>query len=150
MNEIHGLHLASSVISGVARSNHHEPGAFATVLDAIERRIQEIQGAPLPPHQPPCPEGFHWIGQGFDTCEGCGLPAWEHNGRAVLAAGQKLFQAPPPWQLDPWAPGDREKIAARWLPRLLERNRRIPPAANRCDPGRDRHVEPHRACVPQP
>ena len=56
----------------------------------------------------PCPDGFRWIGQPFWSCDGCGLPAWDHVG---------MNQADgPAWsgRLTPWKPGEAAAIRVRW------------------------------------
>lgn len=71
---------------------------------------------PVPPAVP-CPEGFHWIGQSFASCDMCGLPAWEHAGRAALTVPDSPF-GDGEWVLEPWVPGEAERIRAKWDPEL--------------------------------
>lgn len=42
------------------------------------------------PEQEPC-RGFRWIGQSFKSCDGCGRPAWEHEGELRLRDGSSPF-----------------------------------------------------------
>jgi hypothetical protein len=39
---------------------------------------------------PSC-RGFRWIGQSFATCDGCGKPAWEHDGMLRLREGATVL-----------------------------------------------------------
>ena len=64
----------------------------------------------------PCPEGFHWIGQPFTTCDKCALPAWEHEGMAAPARDNPYDVGG--WVLRPWNPGEREACRAKWAPTI--------------------------------
>ncbi len=63
----------------------------------------------------PCPEGFHWIGQPFTSCDQCGLPAWDHDGMADFVPTSPVDMAAKPI-LRPWKPGEREAVRAKWQP----------------------------------
>lgn len=67
--------------------------------------------SPEPAPRTPCPEGFHWIGQSFACCDGCGLPAWDHEGIATPDRDSPVAHG---WKLKPWAPGEREACRAKW------------------------------------
>ena len=115
---------------------------LATILDGTYD-----PRADLPPAEPaappePCPEGFHWIGQALAFCDKCGLPGWEHAGTAEPS----LFDSGA-WVLRPLAVGEREAVAHKWEPSLLDRGANEPAPADRCDPVRQRHVNPHRGCT---
>lgn len=99
---------ARADVLAVARTGRH--------LDLLARWVSrwETQPAPVPEPVTPCPEGFHWIGQSFATCDQCGLPAWEHEGLAGYDSDAALPFFPPSFVLKPWAPGERERIRARW------------------------------------
>lgn len=72
---------------------------------------------PPKPPKVPCPEGFHWIGQSFATCDHCGLPAWEHAGQAVPAPSDRPSGASP-WRLAQWEQGEAERIRQKWEPTM--------------------------------
>lgn len=78
--------------------------------DAIAELEPPLQDLP-----DPCPEGFYWIGQPWNCCEKCGLPAWEHAGMAQPPAGAGLVYDGP-MVLQPWRPGYVELLKARWAP----------------------------------
>ena len=63
-----------------------------------------------------CAEGFHWIGQSFASCENCGKPAWEHAGMHALGDPAANPFAEGGWRLEPWQPGEAERIKAKWDP----------------------------------
>lgn len=69
------------------------------------------QEAPAEPNPPAC-EGFVWIGQPFTTCDRCGRPAWEHAALEVAPPGAGPFDHAR--ELRPWAPGETDKIRAKW------------------------------------
>jgi len=87
------------------------------VLDAGWRRqTTEQPPASEPRSKLPCPEGFHWIGKRWDTCDNCwdtcdncGLPAIDHAGLAIPADGNPFSDAR--WVLDPWRPGEVGYVA---------------------------------------
>lgn len=54
----------------------------------------------------PCPEGFHWIRQSWDSCGSCGLPAKAYAGLAVPKSRKELPFGKVEWKVDPWKPGD--------------------------------------------
>ena len=60
-----------------------------------------------------CP-GFRWIGQSFASCDGCGKPAWEHEGEMRLREGAGPFGGDGDWELRPWGPGEAEAIKRKW------------------------------------
>jgi hypothetical protein len=64
----------------------------------------------LAPARVACPEGFHWIGQPWASCDECGLPAWEHAGMATANLESPFDDSP--LTLQPWKPGEAERIAA--------------------------------------
>lgn len=66
--------------------------------------------------EPPDPEcrGFKWIGQSFASCDGCGKPAWEHEGIARIKQGGGPFGGPDWWYTDPFKPGEADRIRERW------------------------------------
>lgn len=68
---------------------------------------------PAPKAAEPCP-GFQWIGQPFTSCDGCGKPAWEHEGELRLRPGSALLAAGDCWELRPWRPGEAEAIRRKW------------------------------------
>lgn len=66
------------------------------------------------PEPEPC-KGFRWIGQSWATCDGCGRPAWEHDGMSVLAEGFSPFgTSEMAWEVRPWEPGQAEAIRRNW------------------------------------
>jgi hypothetical protein len=71
--------------------------------------------AKVPSVTPGCP-GFQWIGQSFATCDGCGRPAWEHEGEMRLREGAKLTGSEDDWELRPWKPGEADAIKRKWGP----------------------------------
>lgn len=44
--------------------------------------------------------GFKYIGQPWASCDGCGRPAWEHEGVECLAEGEGPFGGR--WEIRPW------------------------------------------------
>lgn len=61
--------------------------------------------------------GFQWIGQSFATCDGCGRPAWEHEGELRLRAGATIaspVSSEHNWEMRPWGPGVAEAIKRKW------------------------------------
>jgi hypothetical protein len=65
----------------------------------------------------PAPEcrGFRWIGQPFTSCDGCGRPAWEHEGVMRLHDGAAITGVDSDvWELRPWAPGEAEAVERKW------------------------------------
>jgi hypothetical protein len=86
--------------------------AIGLFVDETEERSTQ------PSPEVPCPEGYHWIGQSFRYCDKCGLPAWEHAGRAALpekVSTDYLFgDSDPAWVLKPWKPGEREACFRKW------------------------------------
>lgn len=147
----HLLDLTNSL----AQAEHIEPYVAAKMIDAIERQIAN-RATPLA-HPGPCQEGFHWIGQTFDVCENCALPAWEHDGIATLEPGHSFADSPfgaHEWTLRQWQPGEREAIAEKWAATLLDRRRRARHNGDvdrrLCDPAVNWHVTPHRGCVFHP
>jgi hypothetical protein len=81
-------------------------GLAALLLAAADREIQRrsTEAGSDTSKRLPCPEGFHWIGQRWDSCDGCGLPATEHAGMAMPAGGSPFGGCR--WRLDPWRPGE--------------------------------------------
>lgn len=63
---------------------------------------------------PPCPEGFHFIGQPLSSCDRCGLPAWEHAGIAEPARPLESPFDDVVLALRPWRAGEREAVQRRW------------------------------------
>jgi hypothetical protein len=82
------------------------------------RSLLPLEADPVPEVASDCP-GFKWIGQSFATCDGCGKPAWEHEGEMRLRKGAKLVSAGSEgdWELRPWKPGEAEAIKRKWGPR---------------------------------
>lgn len=84
------------------------------IADAIDA-VRVMNGertcitADIPAPRPPkaC-EGFRWIGQSWASCDGCGRPAREHEGTAVLKEGSGPFGGDMDWEVKPWAPGRRD------------------------------------------
>jgi hypothetical protein len=72
-------------------------------------------GIPVTPIPGPehCP-GFKWIGQPYTTCDGCGKPAWEHEGEMRLRDRDVFPLDPDAWELRPWKPGEAEAIRRKW------------------------------------
>lgn len=76
--------------------------------------------APEPPPVEPCPEGFHWIGQRWSSCDRCGHPAWEHNGMATNPVGDSLaaiWEGDTKMVLRPWSEAEKgalERWRAEW------------------------------------
>lgn len=62
------------------------------------------------PEPPKACEGFRWIGQSWASCDGCGRPAWEHEGMAVLKEGSGPFGTGMDWEVRPWAPGHWDAV----------------------------------------
>lgn len=59
--------------------------------------------------------GFRWIGQSFASCDGCGRPAWEHEGVMRLRDGASLSGIDADiWELRPWEPGEADAIRQKW------------------------------------
>ena len=115
----YGIDL-NAVLAEVHRSNMtKEPGPTGKAVKGKRYEPPNIATAlsfAAPPSNLPCPEGFHWIGQPFTTCDECGLPAWEHEGMADLPLNAGPFNAD--WVLRPWQPGEREACRAKWDPAL--------------------------------
>jgi len=89
-----------------------EPDAGAT------KPAGEGAGTPEAPEAPlraagEC-RGFRWIGQSFASCDGCGKPAWEHDGILQHRAGTPLSLGGDNWELRPWAPGEAEARKRKW------------------------------------
>jgi hypothetical protein len=65
--------------------------------------------AALPNH------GFQWIGQTIASCDGCGRPAWEHEGieRYIFGKGDGPF-SPVATKILPWT-GNMLRRRQRWL-----------------------------------
>jgi hypothetical protein len=86
-------------------------------------RAEGVIGHPqaTEPPRAPC-GGFRWIGQSFAHCDGCGRPAWEHEGEMRLRDGASPFGAglvgepavDDAWELRPWKPGEADAIRAKW------------------------------------
>lgn len=74
----------------------------ATPVLLIRRPIARSVPEPEPA---PCPEGFHWIGQPWSSCDQCGLPADAHAGLATLTDPSSPF-AGGDWVLKPWSEVD--------------------------------------------
>jgi hypothetical protein len=81
----------------------HTVGLFRRDLKPIER-----------PGPTPCPDGFHWIGQTFEHCDRCSLPARDHDGMSTLDKDRSPFDKGNRWVLRPWEPGEREAVRAKW------------------------------------
>lgn len=60
--------------------------------------------------------GFKWIGQSFASCDGCGRPAWEHEGMERHREGAPLTGEPGDYEVVPWEPGEAEAIRRKWDP----------------------------------
>lgn len=70
---------------------------------------------PAEPRPAPACRGFRWIGQSFATCDGCGKPAWEHDGMSRLRESAKLVLGGcGDWEVVPWKPGEAEAIKRKW------------------------------------
>lgn len=64
----------------------------------------------------PC-RWFHWIGQSLACCDECGKPAWEHDGISEPKKGAGPFSgSEDDWTGRPWAPGQADRIRAKWDP----------------------------------
>lgn len=63
----------------------------------------------------PC-RGFRWIGQSFASCDGCGKPAWEHEGLLRLREGAVAIfgGSEDDYEVQPWKPGEAEAIERKW------------------------------------
>ncbi len=79
----------------------------AIVLDGVEPAAVAVEGPPVVA----CLEGFHWIGQGVDACDQCGLPRRAHAGYATLRPGAGPFGTKDDWVLTPWPTADSERTA---------------------------------------
>lgn len=86
------------------------------------RREREREEEPLPEEAPsiqPCPNGFHWIGQSFTSCDKCGLPIWEHAGVAVPQWQPRSPFDYAPLILRPWKSEDEREAwrsaSERWV-----------------------------------
>lgn len=86
---------------------------YAESIGVPVRTVDFAPTAPAP--KTPCPEGFHWLGQPFTSCDKCGLPAWEHAGEARLPEGASPFSLAE-FVLRPWGPGQADRIRAKWDP----------------------------------
>lgn len=76
--------------------------------------LGELLPVEAKPERKPCPEGFHYIGQSFASCDECGLPAWDHEGMAVLAKPMNSPFSEFKPVLRPWGDGERERIKRLW------------------------------------
>ena len=89
----------------------------ARIADAIDA-LKVLNGEPgyitvdAPAPEPePC-LGFRWIGQPWTSCDGCGRPAWEHEGMLFLKEGAGPFGSDEDWEMRPWTPGRWDAIRA--------------------------------------
>lgn len=84
----------------------------------MAREWAEARQAPATTTTPQAADcrGFRWIGQSFASCDGCGRPAWEHDGMRRLREGAKLLfgGGEDDWELIPWKPGEAEAIKRKW------------------------------------
>lgn len=62
----------------------------------------------------PCPDGFVWIGQSFEHCDACGLPAWDHTGWSEPNGEMLSPFDMRPWVLKPFEPGEADAVRAKW------------------------------------
>lgn len=76
------------------------------VIEASPGSSQEAE----PKH--PC-RGFQWVGQSFASCDGCGLPYWEHTHDTRMRDGAGPFDEEP---FDYVPITDAQKVAckAKW------------------------------------
>lgn len=90
--------------------------AWTAYKAAIDRRDDAVVQEPA---VVPCPEGYHYMGQRLTHCSECGLPPWEHAGRATLPKDVMSGSFNPfgtaSWVLDPWKPGEAEALRQRVL-----------------------------------
>ena len=99
-----------------------EPASrIADAIDAVrvmsgERTYVTLRPEPDEPVPEPEPcRGFRWIGQSFAHCDGCGRPAWEHEGMQTLRDGSSPFGGGGmEWEVRPWEPGEAEAIRRKW------------------------------------
>ena len=91
-------------ITAAAKHRRKAQGVLGEV--AGEKAAREAEAAKC--------RGFRWIGQSFATCDGCGRPAWEHEGEMRLKAGAGPFGGDEIWELRPWKPGEAEAIRRKW------------------------------------
>lgn len=93
-------------------------GPGAALAEAVEWSRKPAALPPEPEAKPAC-RGFRWIGQSFATCDGCGRPAWEHDGIRRLREGAKTIfgGSDDDWEVIPWKPGEAEAIMRKWGPR---------------------------------
>lgn len=95
-----------------------EPRRIADAIDAMKVVRGELSyisvDVPAEPEPEPC-RGFRWIGQSFATCDGCGKPAWEHDGMLMLRPGSSPFgDSDMDWEVKPWGPGEADAIRRKW------------------------------------
>ncbi len=88
-------------------------GRIGDAIDAVrvmrgERTYLSVRPEPEPEREP-C-RGFRWIGQPLTSCDGCGRPAWEHEGIEKLRDGAGPFGGEQDWEVRPWAPGFAEAL----------------------------------------
>ncbi len=129
--EAHGPQAGTPPIGGQSRRawrRHFQIAAriaafaFATEDDKKQAAIEAIARGDaaicLDSHEETVTcRGFQWIGQSFAFCDGCGKPAWEHEGEMRLREGASLFSGSEDWELRPWRPGEAEAIKRKWGPR---------------------------------
>lgn len=80
-------------------------------VEAVRKAAQDIQDGlerlflalgppePAPEPQSAC-EGFQWIGQSWEHCNGCSRPAWEHEGYEEMGASSPFGDGE--LKLAPW------------------------------------------------
>jgi hypothetical protein len=98
-----------------AHQRHRSEVQLGEPLSVIADNITEALGILLPGLRPPsvdetaepesvphvpCPEGFHWIGQSFESCDQCGLPADMHAGWAIPTSDSPMGDTQ--FELRPW------------------------------------------------
>jgi hypothetical protein len=89
-----------------------------SVAEAAGKAAEWARGeADAAPKAPPDCRGFRWIGQSFASCDGCGRPAWEHEGELRLRQGATLLGGDDDFELVPWKPGEAEAIKRKWAGR---------------------------------
>lgn len=93
------------------------PGVWP-LFDACgpKREVGSGNPKPAPTDRLPC-RWFRWVGQSFLHCDGCGQPAWEHEGSRELKEDAPMFGGGDDvWVGRPWKPGEADGIRRKWDP----------------------------------
>lgn len=100
-----------AIKAGAVPIGWHEAGQMRA--EAAERRRAREAGLIAPGDAEPACRGFRWIGQSFASCDGCGKPAWEHEGEMRLRDGAVPFGGDA-FELRLWKPGEAAAIRRKW------------------------------------